>query len=54
MEKLLIRGAPGLPLKGEVRMSGAKNAVLPAIAAALHLQSARWKSSSSAARRAFP
>ncbi len=35
MEKLLIRGDPGLRLKGEVRMSGAKNAVLPAIAASL-------------------
>jgi UDP-N-acetylglucosamine 1-carboxyvinyltransferase len=35
MEKLVIRGHPGLRLKGEVRMSGAKNAVLPAIAASL-------------------
>ncbi len=35
MEKLLIRGDPGLRLRGEVRMSGAKNAVLPAIAASL-------------------
>ncbi len=35
MEKLIIRGDPGLRLKGEVRMSGAKNAVLPAIAASL-------------------
>ncbi|HMA54839.1 MAG TPA: UDP-N-acetylglucosamine 1-carboxyvinyltransferase [Acidobacteriota bacterium] len=35
MEKLLIRGNSGLHLKGEVRMSGAKNAVLPAIAASL-------------------
>jgi UDP-N-acetylglucosamine 1-carboxyvinyltransferase len=35
MEKLLIRGNPGLRLKGEVRVSGAKNAVLPAIAASL-------------------
>ncbi len=35
MEKLVIRGDHGLRLKGEVRMSGAKNAVLPAIAASL-------------------
>ncbi len=35
MEKLLVRGDPGLSLRGEVRMSGAKNAVLPAIAASL-------------------
>jgi len=35
MEKLLIHGDRGLRLKGEVRMSGAKNAVLPAIAASL-------------------
>ena len=35
MEKLVIRGNPGLRLSGEVRMSGAKNAVLPAIAASL-------------------
>jgi UDP-N-acetylglucosamine 1-carboxyvinyltransferase len=35
MEKLLIHGNPGLRLKGEVRVSGAKNAVLPAIAASL-------------------
>lgn len=35
MDKLLIKGAPGLRLTGEVRMSGAKNAVLPAIAASL-------------------
>ena len=35
MEKLLIRGNTGLRLKGEVRVSGAKNAVLPAIAASL-------------------
>ena len=33
MEKLLIRG--GLPLRGEVRISGAKNAVLPILAATL-------------------
>ena len=33
MDKLIIRG--GLSLRGEVRMSGAKNAVLPAIAASL-------------------
>jgi len=35
MDKLVIKGAPGLRLRGEVRMSGAKNAVLPAIAASL-------------------
>ncbi len=35
MEKLVIRGGPDRPLRGEVRMSGAKNAVLPAIAASL-------------------
>jgi UDP-N-acetylglucosamine 1-carboxyvinyltransferase len=35
MEKLLIHGRRDLRLKGEVRMSGAKNAVLPAIAAGL-------------------
>jgi UDP-N-acetylglucosamine 1-carboxyvinyltransferase len=35
MEKLLIRGGRDLRLRGEVRMSGAKNAVLPAIAASL-------------------
>jgi UDP-N-acetylglucosamine 1-carboxyvinyltransferase len=35
MDKLLIKGAPGRRLTGEVRMSGAKNAVLPAIAASL-------------------
>jgi UDP-N-acetylglucosamine 1-carboxyvinyltransferase len=35
MEKLVIKGAPGSRLRGEVRMSGAKNAVLPAIAASL-------------------
>ncbi|MBN2265097.1 MAG: UDP-N-acetylglucosamine 1-carboxyvinyltransferase [Candidatus Aminicenantes bacterium] len=35
MEKLVIRGDPGFRLKGEVRVSGAKNAVLPAIAASL-------------------
>jgi UDP-N-acetylglucosamine 1-carboxyvinyltransferase len=34
-EKLLIRGGRDLRLRGEVRMSGAKNAVLPAIAASL-------------------
>ena len=33
MDKLVIRGGPGL--RGEARMSGAKNAVLPAIAASL-------------------
>jgi UDP-N-acetylglucosamine 1-carboxyvinyltransferase len=35
MEKLVIRGHQGRRLRGEVRMSGAKNAVLPAIAASL-------------------
>jgi len=35
MEKLVIRGGPDLCLSGEVRVSGAKNAVLPAIAAGL-------------------
>ncbi len=35
MAKLVIRGNHGLRLRGEVRMSGAKNAVLPAIAASL-------------------
>jgi UDP-N-acetylglucosamine 1-carboxyvinyltransferase len=35
MDKLVIRGDRGLRLRGEVRMSGAKNAVLPAIAASL-------------------
>ncbi|MBE3111356.1 MAG: UDP-N-acetylglucosamine 1-carboxyvinyltransferase [Acidobacteria bacterium] len=35
MEKLVIRGDRELRLSGEVRMSGAKNAVLPAIAASL-------------------
>jgi len=35
MDKLLIHGDRGLRLKGEVRVSGAKNAVLPAIAASL-------------------
>jgi len=35
VEKLIIRGNPGQGLKGEVRVSGAKNAVLPAIAASL-------------------
>jgi UDP-N-acetylglucosamine 1-carboxyvinyltransferase len=35
MEKLVIRGGHGLRLSGEVRISGAKNAVLPAIAASL-------------------
>ena len=33
MEKLLISG--GKPLKGEVRISGAKNSVLPILAASL-------------------
>ncbi len=35
MEKLVIRGDHDLRLSGEVRISGAKNAVLPAIAAGL-------------------
>ena len=35
MEKIRIRGDHGLRLKGTVRVSGAKNAVLPAIAAGL-------------------
>ncbi len=35
MEKIRIRGDHGLRLKGKVRISGAKNAVLPAIAAGL-------------------
>jgi UDP-N-acetylglucosamine 1-carboxyvinyltransferase len=35
MEKLLILGDRDMRLKGEVRISGAKNAVLPAIAASL-------------------
>jgi len=35
MEKLVIRGGPDVRLSGEVRISGAKNAVLPAIAAGL-------------------
>ena len=35
MEKLVVRGGPDRPLRGEVRVSGAKNAVLPAIAASL-------------------
>jgi UDP-N-acetylglucosamine 1-carboxyvinyltransferase len=35
MDKLLIQGNRDLRLRGEVRMSGAKNAVLPAIAASL-------------------
>ena len=33
MDKLLIRG--GTPLAGEVRISGAKNAALPILCAAL-------------------
>ena len=33
MDKLLVRG--GVPLKGEVEISGAKNAVLPIMAATL-------------------
>jgi UDP-N-acetylglucosamine 1-carboxyvinyltransferase len=35
MERIKILGSPGLKLKGKVRISGAKNAVLPAIAASL-------------------
>lgn len=35
MEKIRIRGNQNLQLKGKVRISGAKNAVLPAIAASL-------------------
>jgi UDP-N-acetylglucosamine 1-carboxyvinyltransferase len=35
MEKLIVRGGPGFRLSGRVRVSGAKNAVLPAIAACL-------------------
>lgn len=35
MEKIRILGKPDFQLKGEVRISGAKNAVLPAIAASL-------------------
>ena len=33
MDRLIIRG--GVPLRGEVRISGAKNAVLPIMAATL-------------------
>ncbi len=33
MDKLLIKG--GVPLEGEIRISGAKNAVLPIMAATL-------------------
>ncbi len=35
MEKIRIFGDPGLSLRGRVRVSGSKNAVLPAISAAL-------------------
>jgi UDP-N-acetylglucosamine 1-carboxyvinyltransferase len=35
MEKIRVTGAPGVPLKGRVRISGSKNAVLPAIASSL-------------------
>ena len=35
MERIKIFGSPSLRLKGKVRISGAKNAVLPAIAASL-------------------
>jgi UDP-N-acetylglucosamine 1-carboxyvinyltransferase len=35
MEKLVVRGGPDFRLTGRVRISGAKNAVLPAIAACL-------------------
>ncbi len=33
MEKLIIKG--GIPLNGEIRISGAKNAALPILAATL-------------------
>ena len=33
MDKLIIEG--GIPLKGEVRVSGAKNATLPILCAAI-------------------
>ena len=36
MDKLLISG--GIPLKGNIRISGAKNAVLPILAATLLVQ----------------
>ena len=35
MERIRIYGAPDIPLRGRVRIGGSKNAVLPAIAAAL-------------------
>jgi UDP-N-acetylglucosamine 1-carboxyvinyltransferase len=35
MEKLIVRGGPDVRLMGRVRISGAKNAVLPSIAACL-------------------
>jgi UDP-N-acetylglucosamine 1-carboxyvinyltransferase len=35
MEKMRVRGGPDLRLKGKVRISGAKNSALPAIAAGL-------------------
>jgi len=35
MEKLRILGDPDRPLRGRVRISGAKNAVLPEIVASL-------------------
>lgn len=35
MEKIRVTGAPGVPLEGRVRISGSKNAVLPAIASSL-------------------
>ncbi len=35
MERIRINGGPDLSLRGNVRVSGSKNAVLPAIAAAL-------------------
>ncbi len=38
MEKIRIRGNQNLQLKGQVKISGAKNAVLPAIAASLLTQ----------------
>jgi UDP-N-acetylglucosamine 1-carboxyvinyltransferase len=38
MKKIRILGGPGIQLRGKVRISGAKNAVLPAIAASLLTQ----------------
>ena len=39
MDKLQIQG--GVPLEGEVRISGAKNATLPVLAGALHTERVR-------------